>query len=395
MRGGPPAPERPLRLAVVTNIPAPYRVPVYNRLAREDGIDLHAFYAARSEPDRAWDLPPIEHAHTFLPGTVHQRGGRYIHHNPGTWKALRRFDPDVVVTTGYNPTHLAAWAYALTHRRGHVVMTDGTDASEARLGLAHRTVRRAVFAGTRAFVVAAEGGWRLLHAYGVPDVLIHTSPLCANTAVSWAPAPGAVRDIDLLFSGRLVEVKNAGFALQVAQGAAHRLGRRLKMAVLGKGPLEAALRSQASALADEVDVTFAGHVAQADMPRWFGHARVFLFPTRWDPWGVVANEACLAGVPVLVSPHAGVAGELVRDGVDGRVLPLQLPLWIDATAALLADGALRERWGAAAAAIVEPYNFDNAALGMADAARHAWTPANPPPRRSRFRRPGAGPVLPA
>lgn len=364
-------PAPPLRLAIVTNIPAPYRVPVYERIAALPGVTLRVFYAARSEPDRQWDLPPFVHDHVFLPGRMVERKGRYIHHNPAVWGALAGFAPDVVVTTGFNPVHLSAWLYTRLHRCQHVAMTDGTDRSEARLGLAHRTVRRLVFAGTRAFVVAAAGGQRLLQSYGVPASRIHRSPLCANTTVDWQAAPAATRDIDLLFSGRLVPVKNADFALRVAQGVAQRLGRRVTIALLGHGPLRAELQARAQTMAATVDVQFAGHVAQADVPRWFLRARVFLFPTRWDPWGVVANEACLAGLPVLVSPEAGVAGELVRDGEAGRVLALDEAAWIDAAAELLSNELAYARHAAAARAAVRPYNFDNAAAGIVDAARQA------------------------
>ena len=375
-----------MRLAIVTNIPAPYRVPVYGRIAALPGVTLRVFYAARSEPDRQWDLPPLMHDHVFLPGRMVQRRGRYIHHNPAVWRALGEFKPDVVVTTGYNPVHLLAWLYTRTHRCRHVVMTDGTDLSEAGLGRAHRAVRRVVFAGTQAFVVAATGGVRLLQAYGVEAARIHRSPLCANAAVDWAAQAASPRDIDLLFSGRLVAVKNADFALRVANGVARRLGRRVTMALLGHGPLRAELQAQAQQLAATVQVQFVGHVAQAEVPRWFLRARVFLFPTRWDPWGVVANEACMAGVPVLVSPHAGVAGELVRDGEAGRVLALEEAAWIEAAAALLSDPALHERCAAAAHSAVMPYNFDNAAAGIVDAARHALTGRAPVPPLSRFGR---------
>ena len=365
-----------LRLAMVTNIPAPYRVPVLNRIAALPGVTLRTFYGARSEPDRHWDLPAFEHDHVFLPGRLVERHGRYIHHNPAVWRALGAFRPDVVVTTGYNPLHLTAWGWTLLHRCRHVVMTDGTDVSEAGLGFAHRSVRRLVFASSGAFVVAADGGERLLRSYGVTPERIHRSPLCANTAVDWSSAADQPRDIDLLFSGRLVPVKNADFALRVAQGVARRLGRRVRIALLGSGPLQDDLRALAATMPDEVDATFAGHVSQAEIPRWFLRSRLFLFPTRWDPWGVVANEACLAGVPVLVTPFAGAAGELVRDGEAGRVLPLDEAVWVDAASALLSDSTLHARYAAAARAAVAPYNFDNAAAGIVAAARQAQRPSS-------------------
>jgi glycosyltransferase involved in cell wall biosynthesis len=377
------APEH-LRLAIVTNIPAPYRVPVYNRIATMPDVNLRVFYAARTEPDRQWDLPAFAHEHEFLKGRMVDRGGRYIHNNPSVWAALKQFRPQVVLTTGYNPTHLYAWAYTLLHRCQHVVMTDGTDRSEASLSGLHRLVRRAVAATTPAFVVASRGGQRLLHRYGVPDARIHYSPLCANTAVDWTSGAGGPRDIDLLFSGRLVPVKNADFALSVAQGVAQTLKRPVRVAVLGSGPLEADLRVQAAALAPQVEVLFAGHVSQAKIPAWFQRAKLFVFPTRWDPWGVVANEACLAGVPVLVSPFAGVADELVKDGVNGRVLPLELPAWIAAASAWLADPAMLAAHSKQAIRSVQPYSFDNAAAGIVDAARHARNGRRLVPGLSRF-----------
>ena len=377
--------QRPLRLVIVTNIPAPYRVPVYNRIAAIDGILFRVIYAANTEPDRQWDLPPFEHDHLFLDGRMYERSGRFIHYNPQVWDALREFDPDVVVTTGYNPTHILAFLYTRLYGRRHVAMTDGTDSSEARLSVFHRLARRIVFAGSKSFVVASQGGWRLLRSYRVRDSEIHFSPLCANTAVPW-PAASAAPDIDLLYSGRLVESKNAAFALQVAQGLARRLGRRVSLALLGSGPLAARLQAQADGLRGQVDVQFAGNVSQAEIPRWFQRARLFLFPTRWDPWGVVANEACSAGVPVLVSPHAGVAGELVRDGVNGWVLPLELPRWVDAAAEILLNPELHRHLAEGARASAEPYSFDNAAAGIVDAARQAMAPATALPRLSHFHR---------
>ena len=373
--------DRPLRLAIVTNIPAPYRVPVYNRIAAEPGIYLLALYAARTEPDRQWDLQPFEHPHAFLKPSMVERAGRYIHSNADVWPALAAFKPDVVLTTGFNPTHLYAWAYTLLHRCHHVAMTDGTLDSEASLGRLHRLVRRLVFATSASFVAASQGGGRLFQSYGVPASRIHYSPLCANTAVDWSQATGSERDIDLLFSARLVPPKNAGFALALAHNVAVRLGRSIRLALLGSGPLEAKLREQARALGGAVDVIFAGQVAQADLPHWFQRARLFVFPSSRDVWGVVANEACLAGVPVLVSPHAGVAGELVQDGLNGRVLALEPQLWADAAVQLLTDPALHARMARAAQATVQDYSFENAALGIIDAARQAQAPQAAPPAR--------------
>jgi N-acetylglucosaminyldiphosphoundecaprenol N-acetyl-beta-D-mannosaminyltransferase len=89
-------------------------------------------------------------------------------------------------------------------------------------------------------------------------------------------------------------------------------------------------------------------------------------------------------VLVLVSPHAGVAGELVRDGVNGRVLALDLSAWIEAASAWLADPVALTAVSRRAALSVHPYHFENAAAGIVDAARHAFSGSRPTPGLSRF-----------
>jgi glycosyltransferase involved in cell wall biosynthesis len=96
-----------------------------------------------------------------------------------------------------------------------------------------------------------------------------------------------------------------------------------------------------------------------------------LFPTLWDPWGVVANEACAAGVPVLVSNIAGAAGELVRDGENGFVMPLDLERWVDAAVRLLTDESLYAAMSVRCRELVGEYGYDNAARGIAQAVRAA------------------------
>jgi glycosyltransferase involved in cell wall biosynthesis len=361
-----------IRLSMVTNIPAPYRVPVLNRLAASPDIDLTVLYAARTEPDRSWDLPELQHSHQFLRESIHRRrDDKFMHNNPDVMPRLSSIKPDVVMTNGFNPTHLYAFAYAQAFRKKHVAMTDGTIASEAELGWVHGVARRLVISRSAAFVAASRGSGALLMSRGAAESKIFFSPLCANPAVVWRTGEDRSRSFDLLFSGRLVAVKNPLFALDVAAGVATRLGRRVSLAMLGNGPLEDMLRRRAADLRDRVATTFAGHVAQNDLPGWFVSSRLFLFPTSWDPWGVVANEACASGLPTIISPHAGAAGELIVDGHNGYVRALDLSQWVGASAELLASPARYTAFARKAVSRVEFYNVDNAARGIASAARHA------------------------
>ena len=311
----------------------------------------------------------MAHAHTFMRESIFEgQTGRYVHNNPEVFGLLRKWNPDAVVTTGFTPTHLYSFAYTRLFRRKHIAMTDSTVRSEAAMSTLRQFLRRRVIRGSGAYIAASVSGQSLLVSYGAAVERITLSPLCANSTVQWDHVVPARLDLDFLFSGRLIDVKNPQFALQVARESAKRLGRRTTLAILGDGPLRDSLRVAAAEASNEVEVHFAGNVSQTDVPRWFASARIFLFPSAWDPWGVVANEACLAGVPTIISPLAGAAGELIVDNETGLVRELELAQWVDAACELISNDALYKKIARQAEQRVRPYNFERAAAGILDAA---------------------------
>jgi glycosyltransferase involved in cell wall biosynthesis len=362
--------QQAVRVALVTNIPAPYRLPMYELLAATPGIALKLIFCSGREPDREWDLQRLRVPHAFLRERVLTWRQRYIHVNPDVWSQLRAFGPAVVVTTGFNPTHVIAFAYTQLHRVHHLAMTDGTADSESRLSAVHRLVRRIVYRRSQAFIGASEGSFALYRGYGVPEEALYKSHLCADNP-AFAEAPRGERDVDLIFCGRFVAGKLPLFAIEVAQQVARRLGRRVVLLLVGSGELRARMQ-QATELASRwVDARFAGFARQSELPGYYLRSRLLLFPTAGDTWGVVANEACAAGLPVIVSPAAGVAHELVRDGENGHVLPLAVAPWADAAATLLADESAWRRMSRRSLELVQPYTYANAAAGVAAAIGHA------------------------
>ncbi len=362
------------RVVIVTNIPAPYRIPIYKNLAAKLGNDhFHVIFCSEKEDNREWIVKQSGFPYTFLKTRYINWKGRYIHYNLDVLNALRLLDADVVITTGFNPTHLLAFAYTVFHNKVHIPMTDGTFESEQKLSVWHRIVRSIVYRYSKAFIGASLGSWRLYDSYGINRERFFQSHLCANNA-AFAPSANGNRRFDLMFSGRFSPEKNPLFAVDVAAGVAKTLNRRVSILMLGSGPMLDQTREHANTLAD-VEATFPGFIQQAELPNLYASASLFLFPSSWDPWGVVANEACAACQAVIVTPDVGVANELVCDGENGYVLPLDLPLWVNRAADLLNDEAKLERFSNASLSKVQAYNFDAAAGGIFDAALAAVNPA--------------------
>ncbi|HEX5355220.1 MAG TPA: glycosyltransferase family 4 protein [Aquabacterium sp.] len=368
-----------LRCVVVTNVPTPYRLPIWDILADSGDVDLHVVYCAGAHIDPSKDGRSSKYGVHFLEGEYTAYENRFAHADWSVTRLLDQLKPDVVVTSGFIPTFLYAFAWSVWRGVPHVVMTDGTLESEQGLSWVHRLVRRVVFARTRAFIGACLAGRDLFASYGVRKDSIFVSPLCIDN--DHFGRHGAMpRPYDFLYCGRYIERKNPLFALRVAKGVAERLGRKVTFRCVGKGAMEPELRQLAQELAPWVDVSFTGYKSQEELPLEYASSKIFMFPTTMEPWGVVVNEACAAGTPTVSTPHTGVAGELIIDGVSGFICELDEGSWVARCATLLSDGEVWTRCSDGAKAQVKNYTFAHAATGFLNAVRFAAAGGKGSPR---------------
>ncbi|NMA92955.1 MAG: glycosyltransferase family 4 protein [Firmicutes bacterium] len=124
----------------------------------------------------------------------------------------------------------------------------------------------------------------------------------------------------LFFIGRLVREKGVQFLLEALPTIREQVpGTRLVVA--GRGPYEEELYRLASHLGLEEAVTFTGYIDEESRNQLYAGADVAVFPSLYEPFGLVALEAMATGVPVVVGNCGGFM-ETVEHGVNGlRVEP--------------------------------------------------------------------------
>jgi glycosyltransferase involved in cell wall biosynthesis len=126
---------------------------------------------------------------------------------------------------------------------------------------------------------------------------------------------------------------------------------RLRVAIAGRGALEADLRAEAHRLGIEDNVEFLGFVA--DVERLYAESAVFVLPSRSEGLAIAMCEAMAAGVAV-VSTDVGEARDVVVPGVNGELVAVGDVEGLARTvAALLDDDARREAMGRAARATIQ------------------------------------------
>ncbi len=119
----------------------------------------------------------------------------------------------------------------------------------------------------------------------------------------------------ILFMGRLVYEKGIQHLISAMPKILEHY-HDTKLVIAGKGGMLDELKAQANNLGISQKVYFAGYLNSKDVKKMYRCADVSVFPSTYEPFGIVALEAMLAGVPVVVSDIGGL-NEIVEHGVTG------------------------------------------------------------------------------
>ena len=135
-----------------------------------------------------------------------------------------------------------------------------------------------------------------------------------------------------------------------------------KFIIAGKGAMLDELKAQVNYLGINNKVYFTGQLNYKDLCKMYKIADVAVFPSTYEPFGMVAIEAMFAGVPTVVSDVGGL-NEIVDHGVDGMKSYAGNPNSIaDSVLALLYDHRLADEVSKnAKAKIKNLYNWNKIA----------------------------------
>jgi glycosyltransferase involved in cell wall biosynthesis len=377
----------PLRVAVVSPEPAPYRAPLFDLLARESGIDLTVVYAARTLAGRSWRVE-LHHPARFLRGLRVPGVGRLLAHDyvvsPDVRSTLRDLEPDVVVVSGWST--FACQASLLWCRRREVPYVLHVESHDAgpRAGwrraikgaVVPRIVRGAAWvlvAGTLARESMLERGAHpermglFAVTVDVPALARQAEELRRRREELRAGLGVTVDDVVVLSAARLAPEKGLD---TLVRAVAATEDERLLVLVVGEGNERE--RLLALARAEGVRLLLPGSRPWEEMVEAYVVADVFALLSEREPWGVVVNEAAACSLPLVLSDRVGAAADLLREGENGfRVRAGDVEGAAAALRRLAADPALRRRQGERSRAIVDGWGYGPSVEGFLAAVRGA------------------------
>jgi glycosyltransferase involved in cell wall biosynthesis len=372
-------------LALATNTPAPYRVPVWNHLSRLVGGVLVLRFTTAGDPRRTWAVPTEEmHFDWRFLSKAHQ----------GTWLSqiragasmlgfLARSCPQSVICGGYSS--LPAWVtfvWCKATRTRFVLWLEATTHDRRRTRKIAQWLKRLIVSRADAIAASGEATVEYVRDLGAREKRIFIAPFggdsegFAREAAAIDPAREKERygwpSRLVLYSGRLVREKGVFVLLEAFQRLALELPD-VGLLFVGHGPEQRAMEDACRRLGLE-QVYFTGAQEYKRMPYFYALADVLVLPTFSDPWGFVVNEAFACGVPAIVSRVAGACDDLIVEGETGFTVepgdPEDLAVKMRR---LLQDEPLRVAMGRNCRELIRRYSAEACAEGLLLAATGSST----------------------
>lgn len=277
-------------------------------------------------------------------------------------RAIVATRPDMIVA--FMDTANILTLAATLRLRIPVVVAEHNDPYHERLPRRLAIARRLLYRRAAAITVLTERaaryfGQRLAsRVHVIPNPIVAPDERLASGLGSDVSAEPVKPGVGLVVAmGRLVRQKGFDLLLDgFAQAALDRPG--LRLAIHGEGPDRAALEAHRERLGLAGRVSLPG--ITRDPAGMLSAADVFVLSSRWEGFPTVLGEAMALGLPVVAFNCPSGPAEMIRDGVDGLLVPPgDVPGLAKALLALVDDPALRNAMAARAPEIITRFGLDH------------------------------------
>ncbi len=362
-----------LKLLIVTNQPAPYRVDFFFYLQQEvRDYEIHILFQSENKyTSRQWEggEEKLSNVH-FLKSKIITKRGDDIQDKMlprGVGKAISGIGPDVVVCHEYNAAALLTLLWCRRHHVPYISWTDGTRHSERNIRTYQKWCRSFVVKRAAAFIAASsKARENQIYLGANPDK-------CFLSILSIDRSPYEVicrkerSGKRLLTVGSLI--KRKGNDLLIA-ALARILDMEWELEIVGEGPEKEGLLKEAEKLGFKDRLRLLGYLSGQELVDIYSSADIFILPTREDCFGLVTLEAMCCGLPVISSKYADSAYDLIEEGSNGLIVdPFNPEEMAAALRSLLSDREKMLSYGAASRMRARNFSFSNTYTGFMEAVR--------------------------
>lgn len=321
-----------MKVLVITNIPSPYRIPLFNELKQQleaYNIELHVAFGSSSYSRRKFELNynNIRFEYSILRSRTFHFGNneKTIFSYSGLLKSVRKLKPDLIITNGFSIATLKIWLRSFCIKTNYLIWTGSIEKQGRNDSRIRELQRKLLMMRCSGYIVYGSKAREYLLHRGADNSKIFTAintvdlSFFRNQTEELKAAMKSDHKKHLLFLGYLVSRKRVDKLLAAIRKLVDKR-QDFILDIVGDGEDKSRLEKFVIENKIEPFVIFHGFQQPGKIPGYFSSSLCFLFQTDFDVWGLVLNEAMAAGLPCIVSPNAGAAVDLVKEGETGFVV---------------------------------------------------------------------------
>lgn len=305
-----------VKVAITTNIPAPYRVDFFEYLNQHDkNYRFYIIYAKHSEENRKWNVKEEQLTNSYFlkSKTITIRGNhddRFIHVPFGLFDILNSIKPDYVIASEYNILAIQSLVWCKLKKIPFFNLTDGTLTSEKNIGWLQKKIRKIIIGNAQGYIASSTKAKEKLLYWNAPKDKIVISFLTEDSkafkSIKREPVPGRI-----LYVGSFIKRKG----LDLLFYALSKVKEPYEMILVGNGTNEQimTLTKLAEKLKIQNRIRWVGYKEGMALVEEYAKANLFVLPTREDCFGLVLLEAAFTGVPIVSSIYADAAYDIITE----------------------------------------------------------------------------------
>ena len=303
----------------IVNIPSYHQVNVLDAMALRNDITFKVIYLKKLTSDRNWMKElELKHPHEFVD---HLDLGKQLYINKNIFTVIKRLNPKITVITQYaNITMQFLMYYFIIFRKKWVFWAENpgvayTENPIMKNDLARRFFRYLALMPLKFNVLEVWGiGERACDVYGnLTTAEVKNVPYFFDTT-KFQVSKGLFleKKVKILYSGKLNYRK--GFDILMDAIQLLNLNRNdFVVYIVGNGEMKDKYQNISN-------VEFIGFFERDELGQLYSNYDLFVFPTRYDGWGMVLPEAMASGLLCISSHNAGSALDMIRDKENGFLL---------------------------------------------------------------------------
>ena len=324
------------KVVLITNIPNPYRVPLFNELSkqlRNESIHLKIIFANRTYKRRRFQLNEgdFKFDYCYLENeaiTIGDNSENSYFTYKGLSGQLKKEKPDAIIVSGFSSATIKVFLYSIVNRTPYIIW-NGSIAKQGRKDSFIRKLQRKFltrFAST--FIAYGTKAKSYLVSMGAASEKVFIATNTVDTSFfenETEKQRGILMDDGLhhfIYLGYLVPRKNVGQLVEIAKMLKAQRSD-FCIDIIGDGESKDSLEQMVKEYQLTDQIIYHGFKQKEELPPYFAKAKALLFQTDFDIWGLVLNEAMAAGVPCLSSVNAGASEDLIIDGENGYIVDYQ------------------------------------------------------------------------